>query len=114
MVNHFRYNDNYTTKSGLSRNLKNLIQKEIDIDTFFPKTYDLFDHADFEDFLEEFKFTFAVSLLFELREQDPFSLSINDRIRLKTIIEVLKRKFQSIEKTINMALMKNQLILVTK
>ena len=53
----------YSTKSGLSRNLRNLIQSSVDIDTFFPKCYDLYDQLDFEDFLgtililEEFKIT---------------------------------------------------------
>ena len=42
-MNHFRNNDSYTTKSGLSKNLKNLISKDVDIDQFFPKCYDLYD-----------------------------------------------------------------------
>ena len=50
-MNHFRNNDGYTTKSGLSRNLKNLISKDIDMDGFFPKCYDLYDQQDLEDFL---------------------------------------------------------------
>ena len=61
IVNHYRNNDSYTTKSGLSRNLRNLIKKEIDIDEFFPKSFDLYDQSDFEDFLEEFKFAYTYS-----------------------------------------------------
>lgn len=43
IVNHFKNNDTYTTKSGLSRVLKNLIQKNKDIYKFFPVCYDLYD-----------------------------------------------------------------------
>ena len=42
----------------MCRNLKNLISTDsIDIDTFFPRNYDLADSVDFEDFIEEFKFS---------------------------------------------------------
>ena len=39
-MNHFRNNDSYTTKSGLSKKLKNLISKDVDIDQYFPKFYE--------------------------------------------------------------------------
>jgi tubulin monoglycylase TTLL3/8 len=35
----------------------------IDQNTFFPKCYDLSDEGDFEDFLEEYKFSFAENYL---------------------------------------------------
>ncbi len=50
-MNHFKNNDQYTTKGGLSKNLKNLINKGHDTDNFFPKSYDLHDKNEFEDFL---------------------------------------------------------------
>ena len=50
-MNHFRWNDYYTTKGGLSKNLKNLIGKGYNIDNFFPKSYDLNDQVETEDFL---------------------------------------------------------------
>lgn len=68
-MNHFRNNDTYTTKSGLSRVLKNLIKKNKDIYKFFPVCYDLYDQTDFEDFLEEFKFSKAISILFKYEKE---------------------------------------------
>lgn len=43
-----------TTKSGLSKNIKNLINKDIDPDVFFPRCFNLFDYNEFEDFLGNF------------------------------------------------------------
>ena len=40
-----------TTKSGLSKNIRNLINKDKDADDFFPRCFNLFDFNDFEDFL---------------------------------------------------------------
>jgi tubulin monoglycylase TTLL3/8 len=96
IVNHYRNNDGYTTKSGLSRNLKNLINKDIDIDNFFPKCYDLYDQQDFEDFIEEFKFSFAVSQLILFQKQKGLSLSLEEELKLKTILHILDRKLYPI------------------
>lgn len=57
-VNHFEKNASITTKAGLCRNLRNLIGFHIiDIDTFYPRCYELNDVSGFDDFLEDYKFT---------------------------------------------------------
>ena len=64
IVNHFTKNAAITTKAGLCHNLKNLIWfNNIDIDTFFPRAFDLADPGELEDFKEEFKAVKAESIL---------------------------------------------------
>jgi len=64
LVNHFEKNASITTKVGLCRNLRNLIWfSNVDINTIYPKCYDLSDDKDYEDFIEEFKFNKAESIL---------------------------------------------------
>jgi len=56
IVNHFQNNIELTKKVGLSKNLKNLVlYKNVDVDNFYPRCFDLFDKLDFEDFIEDFK-----------------------------------------------------------
>ena len=56
VVNHFEKNTEITTKVSLCRNLRNLIWfRNVDIDSFYPRCYDLTDNDDIEDFHEEFK-----------------------------------------------------------
>ena len=57
-MNHFSSNYCLTTKVGLSRSIKNIINSDYcDIYKFFPRSYDLNEMNDFEDFIEEYKFT---------------------------------------------------------
>jgi tubulin monoglycylase TTLL3/8 len=64
IVNHFQNNIEITKKSGLYKNLKNMILSEyIDIDYFFPRCFEMSERTDFEDFLEDFKCSKALSLL---------------------------------------------------
>lgn len=56
IVNHFQKSGCITTKVGLCRNLRNLVWHDIvDIDSFYPKCFDLNDPDDLENFVEEFK-----------------------------------------------------------
>ena len=65
IVNHFQNNYCFTTKVGLAKNLKNLISiSGVDIDHFYPRCFDLGDSQDFDDFLEEFKFSKVILVLF--------------------------------------------------
>lgn len=58
IVNHFGNSGSFTTKIGLCRNIRNLIWfHNIDVDAFYPRCYDLNESADFDDFVEEYKFT---------------------------------------------------------
>jgi tubulin monoglycylase TTLL3/8 len=52
------------SKYGMAKNLKTLAVREgIDPDRFYPRCFDLGDLQDFEDFIENFKFTFAETVL---------------------------------------------------
>ncbi len=68
IVNHFKNNTELTKKSGLTKNLKTLIYKNVDIDNFYPRCYDISERNDFEDFMEDFKITKLISLLKEYSE----------------------------------------------
>ena len=58
IVNHFQKTGCLTTKVRFSKNIRNLIwMDKIDIDKFFPRSFNLNDHIEFQDFLEDFKFT---------------------------------------------------------
>ncbi len=62
-VNHFQRNGELTTKAGLLHNIKNLAwYRGIDVDQFYPSSYDLAD-VEVPDFIEEFKATKAESML---------------------------------------------------
>jgi len=54
-----------TTKHQLCRNIKNLAFAEsyLDYHSFYPRCFDLSDPLEFEDFIEEFKYSYAESLL---------------------------------------------------
>ena len=56
IVNHFTKAASITTKVGLTHSLKNLIwHKAVDIDTFYPRCYDLALGEELDDFIAEFK-----------------------------------------------------------
>jgi len=64
IVNHFEKNSSITTKAGLCKNLKNLVwSSNVDIDEIYPRCYDLSEEKDYGDFLEQFKFNKAESVL---------------------------------------------------
>eukprot|EP00741_Cyanophora_paradoxa_P013406 tig00020685_g12945.t1 len=64
IVNHFSKNTEVTTKVGLARNLRNLQWFEnVDIETFFPRCYDLHDPGDRQDWIDDFRCLAAECLL---------------------------------------------------
>ena len=63
MANHYFRNGQITRKSGLSKNIKNLYYLGIDPMNFFPRCYDLSVKNELEDFKQDFKFTWTISLL---------------------------------------------------
>ncbi|CAD8205143.1 unnamed protein product [Paramecium pentaurelia] len=82
-----------TTKFGLARSLKSCyILGGVDSNTFFPRCYDLSDENDFEDFLEEYKFTFAENYL----KKNP-----KDEEKINIAIEILNYKLMPIQDKIN-------------
>jgi tubulin monoglycylase TTLL3/8 len=52
-----------TRKSGLTNNLKRLYFKNVEADNFFPRCFELSDKMDYDDFVEDFKTTFIISIL---------------------------------------------------
>lgn len=63
-VNHFNNNQHLTSKYGITRRLKTLyLSHQIDIDKFYPRCYDLADLVDFQNFIEDFKFGFAETVV---------------------------------------------------
>lgn len=64
IVNHFSTATSITTKVGLTHSLKNLIWfNAVDIDTFYPRCYDLAITEELDDFIQEFKQVKAVSYI---------------------------------------------------
>lgn len=64
IVNHFDKNTLLTTKVGLCHNLRNLIWfNNVDIDTFYPRSFDLIDAGEIADFTEDFKSVKAECIL---------------------------------------------------
>lgn len=64
IVNHFSTATSITTKVGLTHSLKNLIWfNAVDIDTFYPRCYDLAITEELDDFIQEFKQIKAVSYM---------------------------------------------------
>lgn len=64
IVNHFQFNWELTTKSGLCRNMQNVRWvADVDPDTFFPKCFNLTDDDMFEEFIEQFKLIKAETIL---------------------------------------------------
>lgn len=57
IVNHFLNNNLITTKVGICHSLKNLVWwNNVEIDSFFPKCFDLTEGEEAEDFKNEYRF----------------------------------------------------------
>ena len=70
LCNHYFRNGQITRKSGLGKNIKNLYFRGIDPMNFFPRCYDLSIKIELEDFKQDFKFTWAISLLKLLQKEE--------------------------------------------
>ncbi|TMW58367.1 hypothetical protein Poli38472_009926 [Pythium oligandrum] len=69
-VNHFFQNTAITTKVGLLHNLRNLSwHQSVDIDTVFPRAYDLNEPRDMDDFVMDFRYSFAEGVLKEVAKR---------------------------------------------
>lgn len=80
IVNHFSTATSITTKVGLTHSLKNLIWfNSVDIDTFYPRCYDLAIQEELDDFIQEFKQVKAVSYLkiYVRQMREAFAMSGN-------------------------------------
>lgn len=104
IVNHFEKNSCITSKVGVCRNLKNLIGSDcIDIDGFYPRCYDLDDANEFEDFIEEFKFTRAEAIIKEFAKfKNGQLIDKNRELIVKTAIAVVARKILDVYEKIHL------------
>jgi hypothetical protein len=78
--------------------MKNLYFKEINIDNFFPRGYELTEKNDFEDFIEDFKTNKAISIL----KDTIFKKGINvNKEVVQTAISIVKRKLPILKEEID-------------
>ena len=104
MANHYLRNGQITRKSGLSKNIKNLYYLGIDPMNFFPRCYDLSVKTELEDFKQDFKFTWAISLLIlfqkeykELGSSSTKSKKFSEEA-IKTSINIINKNLFLLEK----------------
>lgn len=110
LVNHFPKAQAITTKVGLMHNLKNLIWfNNIDIETFYPRCYDLALQEEQEDFNQEYMAIKAECHLKrfvqELRESaasedGEIRTSLKDKV-IKTSITVCHRRLKDLNEMID-------------
>jgi tubulin monoglycylase TTLL3/8 len=55
--NHFPDTRELTTKEGLNRNLYSITEPGVDVHSFYPRSYDLSQRKQFEEFLQDFNQT---------------------------------------------------------
>jgi tubulin monoglycylase TTLL3/8 len=78
-----------TRKSGLANNLKRLAFKNIEVDNFFPRCFELSDKMDYDDFVEDFKTTFVVSIL----KQCLLGTNVQNDV-IKMVIMIVEKKLE--------------------
>lgn len=105
IVNHFNKATAITTKVGLCHNLKNLIWfNNVDIDTFYPRCFDLAIQEDLDDFTEEFKAIKAESyvkvFVKEMRETSGEKSSVPDKV-LKVALKVCEKRLRELDDLID-------------
>jgi tubulin monoglycylase TTLL3/8 len=90
------------SKFGLCRSLRSLIfQEDCDIDSWYPRCYDLGDFTDFEDFIEDFKITKAESIIITYHQQLSDFNSMEEKVKLRLALFVIRRKLRDLLETIN-------------
>ena len=103
LVNHFEKNTSITTKNGLCRNIRNLIwSRGEDVDMFFPRCFDLNDLSEFDDFVEDFKFSEAEKLLKSI-SLDKVSSQKNSIELFKLIVAlyICERRLKPVEEAVS-------------
>ena len=115
IVNHFSTATSITTKVGLTHSLKNLIWfNAVDIDTFYPRCYDLAIGEELDDFIAEFKQLKAVGYMKiyvrEMREafkasgnsatEEIKSTTVSDKI-FKVAMKVCKHRTRDLDDLID-------------
>ncbi|TYZ62845.1 hypothetical protein PybrP1_005516, partial [[Pythium] brassicae (nom. inval.)] len=98
-VNHFFQNTAITTKVGLLHNLRNLVwHQSLDIDTIFPRAYDLNEPRDMEAFVQDFRYGVAEGLLKELAkgcvQRKTTAITVNLGV-VDVLLSVARKKVKS-------------------
>ena len=109
LCNHYFRNGQITRKSGLCKNIKNLYYKGIDPNNFFPRCYDLSIKVELEDFKQDFKFTWAISLL-KLIEKEKQEISKISNFSRKYSTNVISTALNIVERNLNFIENKGQFI----
>ena len=89
MAGHFWKANEITRKAGLTKNIRNLYFKGVNVDNFFPRAYELSEKNDLEDFIEDFKTSKALGILKECVQRG--GKNSNKEIVL-TSLDIVKRK----------------------
>ena len=102
LCNHYFRNGEITRKNGFCKNIKNLYYSGIDPMNFFPRCYDLSSKDELEDFKQDFKFTWAISLLklFQKEKNENISLTLSKKLSseiISTAIDIVNRNLNLIE-----------------
>lgn len=106
LVNHFNKAAAITTKVGLCHNLQNLIWfNNVDIDTFFPRCFDLAIQDELDDFIEDFKAikaeSYVRSFVREMRESQGEKPSTVTKQVLKVALNVSERRLKELDEMID-------------
>lgn len=94
-VNHFSQNTAITTKVGLLHNLRSLVwHQSRDIDTIFPRAYDLNEPRDMESFIQDFRYGVAEGLLKELAKRcsDSSAAAVRANVGVVDVLLSVARK----------------------
>ncbi|KAG3206588.1 hypothetical protein PC128_g604 [Phytophthora cactorum] len=99
-VNHFTQNAAITTKVGLIHNLRSAVwHHSVDIDGIFPRAYDLNDHMDMDNFIQDFRYGVAEGLLkqlarrgLQLQNKLPGTASMGANEALVDVVLAIARK----------------------
>ena len=93
IVNHYWKANQITRKSNFLKNLRNLYFKNVCIDKFYPRAYELSDKNDLEDFIEDFKTNRAICILKKTLESKGENINKEEVL---TSLDIIKRKLDFI------------------
>ena len=93
ITNHFWKANQITRKCNLLKNLRNLYFKNVCIDNFYPRAYELNDKVDLEDFIEDFKTNRAICILKNAVEKKGENVNKEEVL---TSLDIVKRKLDFI------------------
>lgn len=96
IINHMQHIEEVTRKIRLYRHLRDTScwLRSVDVDTYLPRSYDLSDLAEAEEFAHDFKVTYAESLVRRVAAQ-PSMVNISTA-KLRIAIQVVSRKIATL------------------